>query len=159
MVSIIPLFKIHLSNCKAIHAKLKDTDKVTEYHIAWWREVIKSKALKDNYNIPEDVLELLVNRWAFYNKSTSITKIKKMIDNEEFLEWVISFDKKDFKKYQKQNMEPFESIFLKLGAEVLKNASNFLAANPAKSVQDIRKNLAAVLRDVKSSNNIATLDK
>lgn len=139
--------------------KLKDTDKVTEYHIAWWREVIKSKALKDNYNIPEDVLELLVNRWAFYNKSTSITKIKKMIDNEEFLEWVISFDKKDFKKYQKQNMEPFESIFLKLGAEVLKNASNFLAANPAKSVQDIRKNLAAVLRDVKSSNNIATLDK
>ncbi len=139
--------------------KLKDTDKVTEYHIAWWREVIKSKALKDNYNIPEDVLELLVNRWAFYNKSTSITKIKKMIDNEKFLEWVISFDKKDFKKYQKQNMEPFESIFLKLGAEVPKNASNFLAANPAKSVQDIRKNLAAVLRDVKSSNNIATLDK
>jgi hypothetical protein len=124
--------------------KLNDTDKVTEYHIAWWREVIKAKALKDNYNIPEDVLELLVNRWAFYNKSTSITKIKKMIDNEQFLEWV---------------MEPFESIFLKLGAEVLKNASNFLAANPAKAVQDIRKDLAAVLKDVKSSNNIETLDK
>jgi hypothetical protein len=139
--------------------KLNDTDKVTEYHIAWWREVIKAKALKDNYNIPEDVLELLVNRWAFYNKSTSITKIKKMIDNEQFLEWVIAFDKKDFKKYQKQNMEPFESIFLKLGAEVLKNASNFLAANPDKAVQDIRKDLAAVLKDVKSSNNIETLDK
>ena len=139
--------------------KLNDTDKVTEYHIAWWREVIKAKALKDNYNIPEDVLELLVNRWAFYNKSTSITKIKKMIDNEQFLEWVIAFDKKDFKKYQKQNMEPFESIFLKLGAEVLKNATNFLAANPDKAVQDIRKDLAAVLKDVKSSNNIETLDK
>ncbi len=139
--------------------KLNDTDKVTEYHIAWWREVIKAKALKDNYNIPEDVLELLVNRWAFYNKSTSITKIKKMIDNEQFLEWMIAFDKKDFKKYQKQNMEPFESIFLKLGAEVLKNATNFLAANPDKAVQDIRKDLAAVLKDVKSSNNIETLDK
>jgi hypothetical protein len=139
--------------------KLKDTDKVTEYHIAWWREVIKAKALKDNYNIPEDVLELLTNRWAFYNKSTSITKIKKMIDNEKFLEWVVNFDQKDSKKYQKQNMEPFESIFLKLGAEVLKNATNFLAANPSKVVQDIRKNLAIVLKDVKSSTNIKTLDK
>ena len=72
-----------------------------------------------------------------------------MIDNEEFLEWVIGFDKKDFKKYQKQNMEPFESIFLKLGAEVLKNATNFLAANPSKAVQDIRKELANVLRECK----------
>lgn len=138
---------------------LKDTDKVTEYHIAWWREVIKAKANKDNYNIPEDVLELLVNRWAFYNKSTSITKIKKMIDNEAFLEWVLGFDTSDFKKYQKQNLEPFESIFLKLGAEVLKNATNFLAANPSKAVQDIRKELANVLRAVKSSNNLETLDK
>ena len=82
-----------------------------------------------------------------------------MIDNEAFLEWVIGFDTSDFKKYQKQNLEPFESIFLKLGAEVLKNATNFLAANPSKAVQDIRKELATVLRAVKSSNNLETLDK
>jgi hypothetical protein len=43
-----------------------------------------------------------------------------MIDNEAYSQWVSAFDKKDFKAYQKQNIEPFESIFLKLGVVVLK---------------------------------------
>ena len=138
--------------------ELTDNEKVTKYHEGWWREVIKSKALKTDYDIPDDILELLVNRWAFNNKSTSIVKVRKQIDSPEFLEWVSAFDKKDFKKYQKQNMEPFDSIFLKLGAEVLKNASNFLAANPAKSVQQLKQELIRSIKDLRMSNDIGHLD-
>ena len=79
-----------------------------------------------------------MNRWAYNIKSPNVSAVAKMIDNEEFATWVRAFDKKDFKKYQKENIQPFESIFLKLGAEIMKNASNFLAANPAKVVQEIR---------------------
>ena len=138
--------------------ELEEKDKVTEYHIAWWREVIKAKALKVNYDIPDEILEILVNRWAFNNKSTSIAKVKKMIDNPEFLEWMTTFDKKDFKKYQKQNMEPFESVFLKLGAEVLKNASNFIAANPNQAVQQLKKELLKSIKDLRATNDIRQLD-
>ena len=137
---------------------LKDTDSVSTYHKAWWRDVIKEKASKVGYDIPEEIIDQLVTRWSFNDKSNSIVKIKKQITNPEFVEWVTLFDKKDFKIYQKQNLEPFESIFLKLGAEIMKNASNFLAANPAAAVQSIRKEIAQIIRELRSTGDISKME-
>ena len=39
----------------------------------------------------------------------------------------------------------------------MKNASNFLAANPAKSVQAIRKDIAQVIRDLRSTGDISKM--
>ena len=138
--------------------KLKDTDPISTYHKAWWKDVIKDKADKVGYEIPEEIIDQLVTRWSFNDKSNSIVNIKKQIDNPEFVEWVTMFDKKDFKLYQKQNIEPFESIFLKLGAEIMKNASNFLAANPNKAVQAIRKEIAQIIRELRSTGDIGQMD-
>jgi hypothetical protein len=82
-----------------------------------------------------------------------------MIDNEQFAQWISAFDKKDFKAYQKQNIEPFETIFLRLGAVVLKNIKNYLAANPDKAVQEIKQDLAALIKDLQTNNNPDTLKK
>ena len=136
---------------------LQDNDRIAEYHKAWWKDVIRQKAENLNYDIPEDVLDILMNRWSFNIKSPRIPQVAKMIDNEEFATWVRAFDKKHFKKYQKENIQPFESIFLKLGAEIMKNASNFLAANPAKVVQEIRNDIAQVVRDLKSTQDISKM--
>jgi len=138
---------------------LKETDVVSEYHKAWWENVIQEKANQLGYSIPQEVIELLIYRWAFNNKSTSITKIKKLIDNKQFVEWVSVFDKKDFKLYQKQNIKPFESIFLRLGAVVLKNIKNYLAANPSKAVQQIKNNLTSLTKELQTSDNIETIKK
>ena len=138
---------------------LKETDRVTEYHKAWWQDVIQTKANELGYQIPQDVLTALIYRWAFNDKSTNIAMLKKQIDNPEFATWVTEFDKKDFKVYQKQNMEPFETIFLRLGAVVLKNAENFLAANPSKSIQELKTELAQLIKELQASNDTATLKK
>jgi len=138
---------------------LQPTDLVTEYHKAWWSDVIKSKAQTYAYDIPDNILESLVYRWAFNIKSTNITILKKGIDNPEFANWVAEFDKKDFKVYQKQNMEPFETIFLKLGAVVLKNAENFLAANPSATVQEIKRELAELTRELQTKGDDVTIKK
>jgi hypothetical protein len=138
---------------------LKDTDLISEYHKAWWRDVISSKAQQLGYNISNELLKLLMYRWAFDDKSTSISLLKKQIDNPEFLAWVTEFDKKDFKQYKKQNLEPFESIFLRLGAVALKNAENFLAANPDKTVQSIKTELAQLIRDLQAKGDSATISK
>jgi hypothetical protein len=138
---------------------LKDTDLVTEYHKAWWADIIKTKAQEMNYPLDDNLLNVLVYRWAFADKSTSLTVLKKMITDPAFLAWVTEFDKGDYKKYYKQNMEPFESIFLRLGAVVLKNASNFLAVNPSKAAQDIKTELAQLIKELQASNDIKTLDK
>ena len=139
--------------------KLKDTDLVTEYHKSWWADIIKTKAQEMNYPLDDNLLNILVYRWAFADKSTSLTALKKMITDPAFLAWVTEFDKGDYKKYYKQNMEPFESIFLRLGAVVLKNASNFLAVNPSKAAQDIKTELAQLIKELQASNDIKTLDK
>jgi hypothetical protein len=138
---------------------LKETDQVSEYHRAWWKDVIKQQAQQMGYDIPQDVLEILTNRWAFNDKSTRINNVVKMIDNEQFAQWVSAFDKKDFKAYQKQNIEPFETIFLRLGAVVLKNIKNYLAANPDKAVQEIKQDLAALIKDLQTNNDPTTLQK
>ena len=129
---------------------LKDTDLISEYHKAWWQDVIQTKAKQMGYEIPEDVLNTLMYRWAFNNKSTNISILKKQITNPEFLNWVSEFDKKDFKGFQKENLEPFEAIFLRLGVLVLQNATNYLAANPDKTVQDIKSELAQLIRDLQT---------
>ena len=61
--------------------------------------------------------------------------------------------------YQKQNMEPFETIFLRLGAVVLKNAENFLAANPAESVQELKADLAELIKELQVSEDPGTIKK
>ena len=138
---------------------LKETDQIAEYHKAWWRDVIKTQADKMGYDVPEDVLNALINRWAFFDKSQSITALKKQITNPEFLNWVQEFDKNEFKRYYKQNMEPFETLFLRLGAVALKNAENFLAANPSKTVQTIKQELAELIRELQNNPNPATVAK
>ena len=139
--------------------KLQPTDLVTEYHKAWWGDVIKTKAQSLRYEITENVLTALIYRWAFNDKSTNISILKKEIDNPEFVTWMSEFDKKDFKIYQKQNMEPFEAIFLRLGVVVLKNAENFLAANPSKVVQEIKTELAQLIKEIQASGNVVNIKK
>ena len=138
---------------------LKETDTVSEYHKAWWKNIIQEKADQLGYDITDEIIELLTYRWSFGDKSTSITKIKKLIDNDQFAEWVSAFDKKDFKLYRKQNIQPFESIFLRLGAVVLKNIKNYLAANPNAAVQDIKQSIAKLTKQLQTSDNIETINK
>jgi hypothetical protein len=138
---------------------LKDTDLLSDYHKAWWRDVIQTKAKELGYEIPDNILTALIYRWAFDDKSTNISVLKKQIDNADFVAWVDAFDKKDFKQYRKQNLEPFESIFLRLGVLVLQNAENFLAANPTKTVQDIKTELTQLIKDLQTKGDDATLSK
>lgn len=138
---------------------LKDTDLISEYHKSWWRDVIKSKAQQLGYDITDELVDTLMYRWSFNDKSTNISILKKQIVNPEFLAWVDEFDKKDFKQYKKQNLEPFESIFLRLGVLVLQNATNYLAANPDQTVQEIKTELAQLIKDLQTKGDVATIQK
>jgi hypothetical protein len=53
------------------------------------------------------------------------------------------FDKEDVKKKYKENIRPFEDLFLELGSVILKNASNFLAADPTGETERLRAYLQA----------------
>ena len=56
-------------------------------------------------------------------------------------------------------MFPFETLFFQLGAEVLKNVEGFLAASPDKAVQNIRKQVAKAITDVRKGGDLKKLNR
>ena len=133
---------------------LKDNDTLGLYHQSYWEEYIYNAAQQFNYDITDDILENLTKRWAFFDKSYKIPTIRKELkDESEFLEWVLKTDKENHKKMVKENMKPFETLFFEVGAEILKNVKGFMAANPNKSVQNIRKKLNTSIENVIASGD------
>ena len=153
-----PMFLSKLNQLKS-KFKLTGSDPVMKYHEAWWRSFVEKKARSVKYAIPEQVLGKLVNRWAFGDKSYKVSDIKKEISNESFKNWVLDYDKNDVTLQLKQNIEPFEKLFLQVGAEVLSNASGLLASNPDAAVQKLKADLDIAANDIKSSGDINKLTK
>ena len=71
---------------------------------------------------------------------------------------VLKFDKKDHAKQVKENMKPFETLFFEVGAEILKNVKGFMAANPDKAVQGIKKRIDQAISDVRSGGDLKKLN-
>ena len=113
----------------------------------------------DNPNPSNDVLMKLTKRWAFFDKSYRIPQIKSDLkEYPKFLEWVLSTDKNDHAKLQKQHIRDWEVLFFELGAEILSNLSDFIAANPSKATQRIRKDLKTAISKVKKSKDPKVLN-
>lgn len=140
---------------KTLRAKfnLKLNDRVSSYIQAWWKQYINNTAKQYNYNIPDDVLQQLVNRWGFSNKDVNIKVIRDGIKNEDFRNWVSTFDKGEYVDQKKICIKPIETLFLKLGVYVLKNISQIVAINPDESVRQIKSNLDDAISKIKAAAN------
>jgi hypothetical protein len=127
----------------------------------WWEVFISNNWPK---KLSGKVVEGLVKRWAFFDKSYSIPMIKADMKRTDFfdekaLQEILDFDKKNHAAQVKKNMKPFEELFFEVGAEILKNVKGFMAANPDKSVQNMKKKLDAAIKDVQSGGDIKKLNK
>ena len=143
---------------------LGDSDTLGIWHQMYWQEYITAGANSTDYpGITNNILIDLTTRWAFGDKSYKISNIKKDLkDYPKFLDWVLSTDKVDVVKKQKENMKPFENLIAAVGAEILMNASGFLAANPDAAVQSIRKEVAKAAKEIaatKDPSKISILTK
>ena len=128
--------------------KLKDNDGIADYHQAWWTDFVtkKSPSTLDN-----KTLMGLVKRWAFYDKSFRLDS--KNISDPKVLDWARGIDKNDHAKIAKDNIRPFEDIFLGVGAEILSFMSSVLTANPDVAVRNMKKRLDQTIKDVKKSGD------
>jgi hypothetical protein len=131
--------------------KLKDSDKLGLYFQAWWRAYIKKAASQYGYELPANVEQALINRWAFNNKEVNIKTIKDQITSKEFSDWVINFDKGNLAVEKKSAAKPVENLFLKLGVYTLSNVENLVALNPNESVRKIKADLKAAIEQIKQA--------
>jgi len=142
---------------------LKDNDTLGLYHQMWWEhKIYQTFGMK---NLSGKLVQGLVKRWAFFDKSYSVADIKK--DMKRFIEAnpkkknitqeILDFDKTNHKQQVKKNMKPFEELFFEVGAEILKNVKGFISANPKKSVQGVVKRLDKAINVVKSGGDVKKL--
>jgi len=133
---------------------LKDTDGVAEYHQAFWENYVdkKSPTTLDNKTKMG-----LVKRWAFFDKKFRLDK--KNISDSKTLDWAKKTDKEKHSKIAKDNIRPFEDIFLGLGAEVLQFVSSALTVNPDKAIRAMKKKLDKTIKDVRKSGDEKKVQK
>ena len=135
---------------------LTDSDEVSRYHEMWWRDQINSFFPEAS----QDIKEGLLLRWAYDDKKTlNIRDLEKMGLSKEQADAVKKFDKEDVKKKYKENIRPFEDLFLELGSIILKNASNFVAANPSAEMQRLHTQIRTEADKIKVGGDIAQINK
>ena len=132
---------------------MKDSNTFAEYHQAWWEDYVN----KNIGDVDNKTKMGLVKRWAFFDKSFRLNK--KNVEDETILQKATKIDKQKHQAQVKKNMLPFEKLFFELGAEVLKNVENFLAANPDKAIQNIRKQVSAAVKHVRKGGDLKNINK
>tara|TARA_R110001592_G_scaffold51696_5_gene158847 strand:- start:7783 stop:10059 length:2277 start_codon:yes stop_codon:yes gene_type:complete len=133
--------------------KMSDSNSFAEYHQAYWEEFVDKKIGKVENRIKMG----LVKRWAFSDKSFRLNK--KTIEDEKTLAKAIDYDKTKLADQIKKNMLPFEKLFFELGVEVLKNVDGYLAANPDKAVQNMRKQVKSAISIVRKGGDIKKINR
>ena len=152
---------------------LSETNSIGDYWIQYMSNIIAQGAGQFNYSVQPDTLKKLAYRWAFkaltpskrphdYNAVaiTKITDLKKIVDNNEFVQWISATERSgDLKKTFKDMIEPLKMLFLRLGVEINENISNLLTLNPDSAVQEIRQGIDEVTKAVKETNDDTLMDK
>ena len=141
-----------LEDLRKKHNLQKD-DKMSLYFQAWWKNYITNTAKQYSYDIPANILQQLINRWAYDNKDINIRAIRDGIQNEDFKNWVMNFEKSGLREQRKIAVKPVENLFLKLGVYVLKNVSQLVALNPNNSVSQIKNDVNTAIAQIKATVN------
>lgn len=134
--------------------RLKDNDGVGEYHQAWWLNWVNKNSPS---RLDKDVLEGLVKRWAFNDKSYRLNN--KNITDDKILQWAAKVDKEDHKRISKQNLMKFEEIFLGVGSEILQFASSVLTVSPDIATRKIKDRLEKTINDIRKSSDETKIAK
>jgi hypothetical protein len=135
---------------------LKDSDTLGLWHQRWWENYIQDQGEELELNIDDKLMNGLVKRWAFYDKSFALNN--KNIPDEQTLTWAKEVDKTKVSDQLKKNIEPFESLVLRFGAEVLKNVDDVMALNPDKTVEKIKDEVGMAIKKLSDSNDIKDLE-
>jgi hypothetical protein len=131
---------------------LSDSDNVADYHQSWWDWWITSNA---PVKVDKLTKESLIRRWAFGDKSLRLNTIS----NEELQKWAITQDKVNVIKQQKDNIRPFEELFLGVGADVLEFVSSVLTVHPDKAIRSMKEKLKSVASQVRNGGDPSKVQK
>lgn len=161
-----------INNIQSTHG-LDSMNTVGDYWVSYMSQYIRNGAAQFNYNIQPDSLRKVAYRWAYkglspgkrpsdYGASAlkNISELKNVVDNPQFVQWVSATERSgELKTILAQMNEPLKALFLKLGVELNKNISNLLTLNPDEAVQDIRRGIEEVTKEIEATGDISLMNK
>jgi len=130
---------------------LKDSDNVADYHQAWWEDFITKSKVK----LQKLEKDALIRRWAFGDKSFRLNTIS----NKDTQQWAMEHDKVNVTKQQKENIKPFEQIFLGVGADVLEFVGSVLTVYPDKAIRSMKSRLKSIASQVRDGGDPSKITK
>ena len=144
----------YLSKLKKLQSEfgLSDSDNVADYHQSWWDWWITSNS---PVKIDKLTKEALIRRWAFGDKGFRLNTIL----NLELQKWATTNDKVNVAKQQKDNIKPFEEIFLGVGADVLEFVGSVLTIHPEKAIRAMKQKFVSVASQVRSGGDPSKISK
>lgn len=111
-------------------------------HEEWTDWVLKS----------EEGTRLLYRRWFYNDKSVNIKKICELYPED--VNNVRSVDKKEYKKWVSEVMEPLDTFFIKMGNDVLELCDGIInSGREGEVVEILKKDLEEVVKDVEMNGS------
>ena len=140
-------------------AGMSDKDSIGRYIRTSYENLIKDEAKKAKYDIPQNYLDGLVNRFAFEDNSFGMREIKRVFTDKKFLSWVLKFDKGGKAMFYKEVIGPIERLFLRLGVKVISLMTGILALDPEGQIKNIKSELETAIKKVRSSGSETEVSK
>ena len=127
---------------------LKDDDLVRDYYAKWWEREVKKELDQHGLTADDDTMEGLINRFAFDDKTMQLKDIR----DPEIRKWTSDYQKTRLRDVKKVAQNPFEMVFLKVGATSLERIKDFLASNNPGAIDQIRKELKTAMNSVRAED-------
>lgn len=134
---------------------LQDNDKVAQYYVHWWDREIGKELDKVGINASPEAKKALIKRFAFGDKSKRLSQFK----NPKLRAWASHYQKNQLKKTQKVAQNPFEMLFLRVGAESLKRVEGLMAANNPGALDKIKGEIDKALKSVSAEETTQQAEK
>lgn len=159
-----------LSRISAIlsETRMNDSNKLGEYYAQRMRGVIEQAANSNGFDLNDDIVNILVNRWLHGQKKPNIRDIMNMIKSsaqqydgvDQFQQWVKTTDTRDMlNKLLSDVKKPIKDIVTDLGIAVMNNMKDFLTLDPTGASVDMKNALEKVLQQVEATDDLEVTKK
>mgnify|MGYP003122177518 FL=1 len=134
-------------------AKMNDNQSVRDYIRKEYSDLLYAKAGEYGFDLTDNMLDGLIQRFAYKDMAFSVRQMKREITNKDFFNWLRDFEKKDAPNFYKKVIGPIETLFLKLGVRVIKLMTGLLALDPEGQIEAIKVELDKAIKGVRAKGS------
>lgn len=148
--------------------RMNDSDKLGDYYEMRMRNVIEQAANNNGFDLNDDIVNVLVNRWLHRVKKPNIRDVMSMLKSstqqydgaEQFQQWVKTTDTRDMlNKMLADVKKPIKDMVTDLGIAVMNNMKDFLTLDPTGASVDMKNAIEKVLQQVEATDDLEVTKK